>query len=199
MGEGQPKRAATLGVYPDYFAPICAMDGDRRVMKLARWGLPSLKDPVDPAKINKGTSNVRHPWFDDWKGYLGLEHRCLVPWNRFAEPTKLDGEVSGNAWFALGEEAPVAFFAGLWTPWRGMRRTDEGQMDHEVFAFFTTTPNADVKAIHEKAMPVILTTDEEWDDWRPCALVRGPPPAAATAGRLADRDRQETAQVAARP
>ena len=152
------------GVYPDYFAPICTMSGDRRVMKLARWGLPSLKDaPTD--KVNKGTTNVRHPWFDDWKGYLGPEHRCLVPWNRFSEPTKLEGGVSGNAWFALNEDAPVAFFAGLWTPWHGTRRKDEGPMDHEVFAFFTTEPNAEVKPIHEKAMPVILTTEEEWDVW----------------------------------
>jgi putative SOS response-associated peptidase YedK len=29
----------------------------------------------------------------------------------------------------------------------------------------TTAPNAVVKPIHPKAMPVILTTDEEWDVW----------------------------------
>lgn len=153
------------GVYPDYFAPVCALAEDRRLMKLARWGLPSLKDPVDPAKVNKGTTNVRHPWFDDWKGYLGPEHLCLVPWNRFSEPTKLEDGKTGWAWFALNEEAPIAFFAGLWTPWHGTRLKDEGTMDHEVFAFFTTTPNADVKPSHEKAMPVVLTTEEEFDVW----------------------------------
>lgn len=29
----------------------------------------------------------------------------------------------------------------------------------------TTEPNADVKAVHEKAMPVILRTDDELDLW----------------------------------
>lgn len=38
-------------------------------------------------------------------------------------------------------------------------------MDHEVFAFFTTNPNAEVAAVHTKAMPVILTKPEEWDVW----------------------------------
>jgi len=32
-----------------------------------------------------------------------------------------------------------------------------------VYGFLTTSPNAVVEPIHPKAMPVILTTDEEWD------------------------------------
>jgi hypothetical protein len=48
-------------VYPDYFAPICTLAEERRVMKLARWGLPSLKDAADPSKVNKGTTNIRYP------------------------------------------------------------------------------------------------------------------------------------------
>ena len=150
------------GVYPDYFAPISRQSGDDRVMQLARWGMPSLKG-TPTEKPNRGTTNIRNPWFDDWKGYLGVEHCCLVPLNRFAEPTKLPDGTSGNAWFAVDESAPVVFFAGLWTSWRGTRRKDEGPLDHDVFAFFTTKPNGVVAPIHPKAMPVILTTEEEWD------------------------------------
>ena len=85
------------GIYPDYRAPIVRLNaaGDRETV-LARWGVPSLKDQPSE-KPNKGTTNVRHPWFDDWKGYLGVEHRCLVPLTRFAEPTKLEDGASGNA------------------------------------------------------------------------------------------------------
>lgn len=46
-----------------------------------------------------------------------------------------------------------------------MRRKDEGVMDHIVFAFFTTEPNDVVKAIHSKAMPVILKTGDEQATW----------------------------------
>ena len=34
---------------------------------------------------------------------------------------------------------------------------------HQVYGFLTTSPNAVVEPIHPKAMPVILTTDEERD------------------------------------
>jgi hypothetical protein len=36
---------------------------------------------------------------------------------------------------------------------------------HLVYGFLTTTPNAVVAPIHPKAMPVILTTDEERNVW----------------------------------
>jgi putative SOS response-associated peptidase YedK len=36
---------------------------------------------------------------------------------------------------------------------------------HLVYGFLTTAPNAVVDPIHPKAMPVILTTDEERDIW----------------------------------
>ena len=36
---------------------------------------------------------------------------------------------------------------------------------HLVYGFMTTAPNAVVEPIHPKAMPVILTTDEERDVW----------------------------------
>jgi hypothetical protein len=36
---------------------------------------------------------------------------------------------------------------------------------HLVYGFLTTAPNAVVEPIHPKAMPVILTTDEERDVW----------------------------------
>jgi putative SOS response-associated peptidase YedK len=127
------------------------------VISFARWGLQSLKD-APTGKPNRGTTNVRHPWFEDWKGYLGVEHRCLVPFNPFSEPMKLEDGSSDNAWFALSKEEPLTFFAGLWTEWEGTRRKDEGPMKHIVFAFFTTEPNDVVKPIHPKAMPVILGT-----------------------------------------
>ena len=44
-----------------------------------------------------------------------------------------------------------------------MSRTHSGP--HLVYGFLTTAPNAVVEPIHSKAMPVILTTDEERDVW----------------------------------
>ena len=85
-----------------------------------------------------------------------------MPLTRFAEPCKLEDGSSGNAWFALSNEEPLTFFAGIFTEWTGTRRKDEGPLDHLVFAFFT---NDVVGAIHQKAMPVILTSEGERETW----------------------------------
>jgi putative SOS response-associated peptidase YedK len=42
-----------------------------------------------------------------------------------------------------------------------VRKVKEGETTNDIFAFLTTEPNAEVGAIHAKAMPVILTTSEE--------------------------------------
>ncbi len=44
-----------------------------------------------------------------------------------------------------------------------VRTAEDGE--RELYGFLTTEPNADVMAVHEKAMPVILTTPEEIDLW----------------------------------
>jgi putative SOS response-associated peptidase YedK len=41
----------------------------------------------------------------------------------------------------------------------------EGETTNDLYAFLTTEPNAEVGAIHPKAMPVILTTPEEVETW----------------------------------
>jgi putative SOS response-associated peptidase YedK len=70
-------------------------------------------------------------------------------------------------WFALSEERPLFAFAGLWTRWRGVRGPKSAPVEgeHELFGFLTTAANAIVAPIHPKAMPVILTTTEEFDLW----------------------------------
>jgi putative SOS response-associated peptidase YedK len=68
---------------------------------------------------------------------------------------------------ALREDRPLFAFAGIWTEYRGDRGTKSKPISgpHLVYGFLTTSPNAVVEPIHPKAMPVILTTDEERDVW----------------------------------
>ena len=70
-------------------------------------------------------------------------------------------------WFALNDERPLFAFAVIWTEYRGDRGTKSKPVPgpHLVYGFLTTAPNAVVEPIHPKAMPVILTTDEERDVW----------------------------------
>src|SRR6188472_4399544 len=50
-------------------------------------------------------------------------------------------------------------------PARRVIRTPSTTVSCQLYGFLTTEPNAEVRAIHPKAMPVILTTDEERDVW----------------------------------
>ena len=74
---------------------------------------------------------------------------------------------SSAKWFALDEDRPLFAFAGLWTPWRGVRGPKSAPVEgeHELFGFLTTEANAVVAPIHPKAMPVILRTPAEVDLW----------------------------------
>jgi SOS response associated peptidase (SRAP) len=81
---------------------------------------------------------------------------------------ELVGETKKDVvWFALDESRPLFSFAGIWTPYNGDRGTKSKPIPgpHEVYGFLTTAPNAVVEPIHPKAMPVILTTDDERDVW----------------------------------
>jgi putative SOS response-associated peptidase YedK len=70
-------------------------------------------------------------------------------------------------WFTLNDDRPLIAFAGIWTEFKGDRGTKSKPVPgpHLVYGFLTTSSNAVVEPIHPKAMPVILTTDEERDVW----------------------------------
>lgn len=95
-----------------------------------------------------------------------MQHRCLVPLTAFAEPNRGEGKPGENIWFALSEERPLTFFAGIHVPqWSCVRKASKGWETCDTFAFLTTEANGVVRPHHEEAMPVILTTEEERDVW----------------------------------
>jgi putative SOS response-associated peptidase YedK len=175
------------GIFPDYPAPIVrnALDGVRE-LAMVRWGMPSSRRAIFEAAKKRagkleakgkavdfdellrmepdgGTTNVRNTSSAHWKPWLGPANRCVVPLTSFSE---FDHAAKQDVWFALGDDRPLAFFAGIWTPaWTGVRKIKNGIETTDLFAFLTTDPNAEVGAIHPKAMPVILTNPEEIEAW----------------------------------
>lgn len=148
-------------IYPDQLAPIIRHGSDGIELTRARWGMPTppafLKTDRDP-----GVTNIRNTASPHWRRWLGPAHRCLVPLTSFAEPL---GKGRGNQWFAAADATPL-FFAGIQVRgWRSVRKVKDGPTTDDLFAFLTTTPNAEVAAVHPKAMPVILTSPQAWEDW----------------------------------
>jgi putative SOS response-associated peptidase YedK len=182
----------SIDVYPDRMAPIVRNNEDRRELAMVRWGMPSSsKAQFDAAskradklrakgkefdfnelltmEPDGGTTNIRNTSSHHWKRWLGVQNRCVVPLTRFAEPdpaSKVDGVRTPNAWFASTGDDPLMFFAGLWVKdWTSVRKVKDGLVTIDLFAFLTTEPNAVVAPIHQKAMPVILTTRDEVAIW----------------------------------
>ena len=85
----------------------------------------------------------------------------MVPFNSFSEFNKAEG---GDIWFALDETRPLACFPASGQIGLPCGRSERARPS-TTYAFLTTEPNAEVGAIHPKAMPVILTTPEEVETW----------------------------------
>ena len=153
------------GIFPDYQAPIVRNNNGNRELAMARWGMPSPAFALKGRNSDPGITNVRNVKSPHWRRWLGVECRCVVPFTSFSENEILADGSRPPVWFALSEERPLAFFAGIWTSWTSVRKVKEGETTNEIFAFLTTEPNKEVAAIHPKAMPVILTSQEEIELW----------------------------------
>jgi putative SOS response-associated peptidase YedK len=165
-------------IFPGHVAPVVRQrdDGERDLV-LMNWGFVLLQDGRAPKRV----TNVRDDTIiksNFWHGSFE-ERRCLVPATSFCEP---NGDVKPATWhwFALaGDDPRLAFaFPGIWRKYNGPVRKLGPNVELEVFAFLTTTPNPLVATINHERMPVLLTREEEFDTW-----LRGPPDEALALAR----------------
>jgi putative SOS response-associated peptidase YedK len=134
-------------------------DGQREALTMC-WGFPP-----PPNLGNRPVTNVRNLNSPYWRGWLKSDFRCVVPVTSFCEYT--DAVPKVPHWFALHEDRPLFAFAGIWRPWTGTRgaKKDPVTGEHMLFSILTTQPNDDIRPIHSQAMPVILTTQDEFTQW----------------------------------
>ncbi|MEO5859149.1 MAG: SOS response-associated peptidase family protein [Pyrinomonadaceae bacterium] len=157
-------------LYPERFKPrhnlrptepawIVARRGDGLITTLeARWWCQwdgayqfEAKFPTFNARVE--TMHTKKLWPD----LLKKGQRCIFPIDSFYEwPVKGKGLPPVEI-FVKGRE-PYAL-AGLWS------RYFEGNETRYSFTSFTIEPNAFMKPIHEKAMPVILNSIEDQNRW----------------------------------
>jgi len=144
---------AAENVYPKKQGLVIRNEGSTKIAEAMHWGFPWIgkgKRPRTTKKMN--TTNVRNLKSPLFRNAITSGHnRCLVPFTRFAEPKPGGGRQ--EVWFSVNENE-VACFAGIW------RKQEEGNC----YAFLTCEPNALVKPIHPKAMPVILDP-KDYEAW----------------------------------
>jgi putative SOS response-associated peptidase YedK len=151
------------GIFPDYRALRNQPEG--RELTMARCGMPSPVFALKGRNSDSGVTNIRNVKSPHWRRWLGVGHRCVVPFTSFSENETLSDGRKPPLWFAFDETRPLAFFAGIWTRWISVRKVKEGETTNDLFGFLTTEANTEAGAIHPKAMPVILTRRQEIDLW----------------------------------
>lgn len=165
-------------IFPDWTAPVLRHGADGDELINMRWGFPPHPFSKSPLPV----TNARDLDKGYWKPWLEPKSRCLVPASSFSEyndepnPKSLknpDGSKHPMAgkkdvvWFALDDDRPLFMFAGFWQAWSGARGTKKDPVhgNHLLYTFMTTEANDVVAPVHAKAMPVMLTTQEECDVW----------------------------------
>ena len=148
-------------MFPDGIAPIVRVTEGERELTAMRWGMPG---PSFTGAVP--VTNVRNTKSPHWRRWAGPEHRCLVPVTSFCEYADTKPRKTPT-WFALDDERPLFAFTGIWTDWTGTRGTkaEPVEGEHKLYGFLTTEANGVVGPVHPKAMPVLLTTPDEFAKW----------------------------------
>lgn len=154
---------SVLEVFPKSLGPVIRLrdDGAKELVSM-RWGLPG-----PPQFGGAPVTNIRNVKSAHWRPLLGVEHRCVVPFTAFSEYE--DASPKGAKvirWFSPKDRS-VAYFAGIWRVWSGDygSKKEPNVGEHLLFSFLTTEPNEIVAPVHAKAMPVVLRSEDEIEDW----------------------------------
>ncbi len=154
------------GIFPDYAAPIVRDGPEGRELVMARWGMPSPVFALKGRNSDPGVTNIRNVASPHWASLARrrepVRRTVLVVLGERGHASRV---AAAGVVRVRREPSPLAFFAGLWTRWTSVRKVKEGETTSDLFGFLTTEPNVEVKAIHPKAMPVILRTQGEVETW----------------------------------
>lgn len=151
-----------FNVAPTDEAAVVVQREDRRAITAYRWGL--IPHWSKDAKVGGRLFNARAetlavaPMFRD----AFRRRRCLIPVDSFYE-WRREGKVRQPFRVVRRDGQPLAL-AGLWAGWRDPETAEV----RRTFTIVTTTPNADMAAIHDR-MPVLLAPDA-WERWLDPAL-----------------------------
>lgn len=152
-------------IFPGYEAPVIrvAEDGERE-LEMMRWGFvrrPPGRAPSRVGNVRDDTIVSNRFWTASFR-----ERRGLVPFSSYCEPIGVKPSVW--VWHALqsnAEARPLGAFPGIWKDYEGPVRKDGEIVKQRVFAFLTTSPNTLPAAVEHGRMPVLLTREDQFEQW----------------------------------
>ncbi|MGE0022357.1 MAG: SOS response-associated peptidase [Hyphomicrobium sp.] len=151
-------------ILPSETAPVVhlAEDGERELVNLS-WGFVRREADKAPRRtVNARDDQVRGNPF--WRDSFATR-RCLVPATSYSEP--LGVKPATWHWFTVnGDDArPLFAFAGLWRHYKGPLKKGGPEVNVDVFSIVTTRPNELTASINHERMPVLLTSEADWETW----------------------------------
>jgi putative SOS response-associated peptidase YedK len=153
------------GIFPDYSAPIGRNGAEGRELVMARWGMPTPLKYLAGRRVDPGVTNIRQVGSAHWHPWLNTDHRCVVPFTSFSENEHLPDGSNPPVWFALDESRPLAFFCGPLDAMALAAQAEGGRGHHGPLRLPHDRGQRLVGAIHPKAMPVILTSEDDVERW----------------------------------
>jgi putative SOS response-associated peptidase YedK len=153
------------GIYAYYSAPITRNSPDGRELAMARWGMPTPPQYLVGKRTDPGVTNIRRVSSSHWRPWLGTEHRCLIPFTSSRRTNcsqTAAGLRSGSPSMRAGRSP---FSRALGALDLGAEAEGGRRVTAELVGLLTTEPNAEVAAVHPKAMPAILNEAAEWETW----------------------------------
>ena len=153
------------GIYPDYSAPIIRNGAEGRELVMARWGMPTPPQYLVGKRTDPGVTNIRQVLVAlaalarDRAPLPGPVHQLRR--ERVCSLTAADRRSGSPSTRPV--RSPSSPASG--PRWTSVRKLKEGLVTAEFYGLLTTEPNAEVAAVHPKAMPAILTEPAEWETW----------------------------------
>ncbi|MGQ0793037.1 MAG: SOS response-associated peptidase [Deltaproteobacteria bacterium] len=143
-----------FNICPGQLAPVIALDGASRGLRLMRWGL--VPHWAGDEGIGYKMINARAETITEKPSFRKpfREKRCLVLADGFYEWGQSEKKIKTPLRFTLKTKEPFAL-AGLWDLWH---KPDGAAL--LTFTIITTEANALMRPIHDR-MPVILAKEDE--------------------------------------
>lgn len=147
-------------VAPGQFMPVVTSGDGKPELDVMKWGLVPAwaKDP----KIGYKLINARDDTIFNkpvWRNII-LRQRCLIPADGFYEWQKITvaSKEQKQPFYIKPKQADLFSFAGVWET-----RKDAEGLELKTYSIITTSPNKEMKTIHNR-MPVILH-QEDYTSW----------------------------------
>lgn len=147
-------------VTPGAIAPVVRNLHGWRELSVARWHLPT------DAATAKDIAKDQHSRLAEYFRYVREpEHRCLVPFNRFATGAESSNSGAAPDWCALDKQRSLAWFAAVYLTSRKETPAGERDTTEDEFVLVDLKSGENAAPLSAGSTPFVLSGKEAVETW----------------------------------